>query len=264
MNSPEQRSVWYALSESPPKSADDKGRMWVRFASKVRARETPLYDRLYKLAKWARSATLPRSRLLGMLLLAERTVRQNSWRWLKNQYVSQIMEYRCTTVGRNVRWDGDVPLVFGDGEIHLGNNVTIGNSQTWVVGFKFPGTARLIVGDHTTINYRTTISVAESVTIGRYCQLAGEIKIFDNNSHPLNHLERRGAHSLSREDVAPVVIEDDVWIGSNCLILRGVRIGRGAVVAAGTVVTKDVPAFTLVGGHPARVLKELDEQGAQS
>lgn len=230
-----------------------------RFASKVRARETPLYDWLYRVGKRVRSGTLPSSKLLGMLLLAERTIRRNGWRWLRNQYAHQIMKYRCTTVGRQVSWDGDVPLVYGAGEIHIGSNVGIGNSQTWIVGLKSAESARLVIGDHTSINYRTTISVAESVTIGRYCLLAGEIKIFDNNSHPLHHLKRRDSHTLSGDEVAPVVIEDDVWVGNNCIILKGVRIGRGAVVAAGSIVTKDVPPFTLVGGNPARVLKTLEQ-----
>lgn len=56
---------------------------------------------------------------------------------------------------------------------------------------------------------------------------------------------------------APIVIEDDVWIGANATITKGVRIGHGAIVAAGSVVTKDVPAMTIVGGSPAKVIKEI-------
>ncbi|RFA25156.1 hypothetical protein CAI21_19880 [Alkalilimnicola ehrlichii] len=64
---------------------------------------------------------------------------------------------------------------------------------------------------------------------------------------------------MTERDVAPVIIEDDVWIGNNCIVLKGVRIGRGAIVGAGAVVTKDVPAYCIVGGNPARVLKRLPE-----
>lgn len=230
------------------------------FADRVRAQETPFYAWLYRTAKRVRGYTLPSSRLLGALLAGERQARHAAWRWVKNQYCSQIMAYRCTSVGRNVVWGGEPPLVYGSGEIHIGDDVTIGNRQTWVVGLKFPAKARLVIGEGTTINYSVTISVAHSVIIGKYCLLAGDIKIFDNNSHPIDYLLRRGPHSLSAEDVAPVVIEDDVWIGNNCLIMKGVRIGRGAVVAAGAVVTKDVPPLTVVGGNPARVLKTIDLQ----
>lgn len=240
-------------------SKDRRARHWAaKFASKIRARETPFYDYLYRIGKRARNTTLPGFKLLGLLLLVERNTRHTAWAWLKNQYVSQIMHYRCTSVGRGVVWDGDVPLVYGAGEIHLGDNVSIGNNQTWIVGLKSTQQARLLIGDNTSINYRTTISVAQSVTIGKHCLLAGEVKIFDNNSHPLNYQQRRSQHVLSGEEVAPVVIEDDVWIGNNSIILKGVRIGRGAIVAAGSIVTKDVAPFTLVGGNPARVLKALE------
>ncbi|WP_165251625.1 DapH/DapD/GlmU-related protein [Adlercreutzia sp. ZJ304] len=56
---------------------------------------------------------------------------------------------------------------------------------------------------------------------------------------------------------APIHIEDDVWIGSGAIVLPGVRIGRGSVVAAGAVVTKDVPSMTVVGGIPAKPIKRI-------
>jgi len=58
--------------------------------------------------------------------------------------------------------------------------------------------------------------------------------------------------------MAPIHISDKVWIGFNVIILKGVNIGEGAIIAAGSVVTKDVPAWTLVGGNPARVIKQLE------
>ena len=61
-----------------------------------------------------------------------------------------------------------------------------------------------------------------------------------------------------------VVIEDDAWIGFKSSVLKGVTIGRGAIIAAGSVVTKDVPPFTLVAGNPAKVIRELSEQDNQT
>lgn len=224
---------------------------------RIRRRETPFWNFVYVSAKSVRRFTLPRIRPLGLLLRGERSLRLGVWRWLKNQYAMQILASRCT-VGKGVQLEGDVPQIFGSGEIWIGDNVTIGNQQTWTVGVQVYDDARLVIGSNTTINYRTAISCAKAVTIGRYCRLAGEIKIFDNNSHPVDYRERRdNGGRMSARDVAPVVIEDDVWIGTQSIIMKGVRIGRGAIVAAGSVVTKDVPAHTLVGGNPARVLKRL-------
>ena len=70
-----------------------------------------------------------------------------------------------------------------------------------------------------------------------------------------------GRKDWSKVPCAPVVIGNRVWIGCNALVLKGVRIGDGAVVAAGTVVTRDVPANSLVGGNPARVIRELANDG---
>jgi acetyltransferase-like isoleucine patch superfamily enzyme len=232
---------------------------------RIRRRESPFWNALYVACKRVRRFTLPRLRPVGRLLHAERTLRRSVWRWLKNQYCIQILAARCTSLGRHIQLDGEVPEIHGPGEIHVGDGVSIGPQQSWVVGIKVYDDARLTIGAHTTLNYRTLISCAKSVTIGRYCRFAGEIKIFDNNSHPTDFLQRRDhGGRMSAADVAPVVIEDDVWIGNNSIVLKGVHIGRGAIVAAGSIVTKDVPAHTIVAGNPARVVKRLEQKECES
>jgi len=228
---------------------------------RIRRRETPFWDTLYRMASATRRFTLPRLRPLGALLHYERRIRHAGWEWLCNQYCAQIMAWRCTRLGRNVRWQGEVPLIIGDGEIEIGDGVVIGRQQTWVVGLKVYERPRLVIGDNTQINYRTTISVAQEVRIGSNCLLAGGLSIFDNNSHPTDHLARRGNGPMTPADVAPVVIGNDVWIGTDCIILKGVHIGDGAIVAAGSVVVHDVAPYTIVGGNPARLLKRLPAAG---
>ncbi len=93
--------------------------------------------------------------------------------------------------------------------------------------------------------------------------------IIDTNSHELDHQARIESykrmliegHPKQRPDVisAPIVIEDYAWISFNVSILKGVKIGEGAIVAAGSVVTKDVPDWTIVGGNPAKVIKYIQE-----
>jgi acetyltransferase-like isoleucine patch superfamily enzyme len=229
--------------------------------AKLRRTDSRFWSFLYRALKAVRRANLPRVPLLGSVLALERRIRHGVWGWLRHEYCNQIMASRCDHLGRHVRWDGDVPLVYGDGRIHIGDHVNVGDRQTWVVGLKVYDDARLIIGDYTTINYQTLISVAKEVRIGSHCALAGEIKIFDNNSHSLDWVARRAHLPITEADVAPVIIEDDVWIGSNCIILKGVHVGRGAVIAAGSVVTRDVPEFTLVAGVPARPIKRLPAAG---
>ena len=97
--------------------------------------------------------------------------------------------------------------------------------------------------------------------------IAHQVEIHDSSYHSLdanvrhNEIHERFDRGLRMPNTqavnASVIIEDDVWIGLKSTILKGVTIGRGAVVAAGSVVTKDVPPFTLVAGNPARFIREL-------
>lgn len=172
-------------------------------------------------------------------------------------FCEQIIRYRCI-VGKNISMDGDVPYIYGNGRITLGTGVRVGNRNTWIVGLKVYDEAELTIGEYTSLGYMNMISVAKNVTIGKYCKFAGEVKIFDNNSHPIDSQKRRNNEVLDKNDVSPVIISDDVWIGTNAIIMKGVTIGCGAIIAAGSVVTKDVEPYTIVGGNPAKFIKKIE------
>ncbi len=107
--------------------------------------------------------------------------------------------------------------------------------------------SEIIIGDNTAVGDRTEIHAGKRVEIGCGCNIAWDVCIMDRDYHKLNS---------ETEEIRPVKIGDNVWIGCNSIILKGITIGDGAVIAAGSVVTKDVPPKTLVGGNPARILKE--------
>jgi acetyltransferase-like isoleucine patch superfamily enzyme len=126
--------------------------------------------------------------------------------------------------------------------------------------------ARITVGRYSYIGPETRIVAEAAVAIGDYVLIANDVVILDSDMHAYDWQERRReAEAIARQEpysreavaAAPVVIEDDAWIGAKATILKGVRIGRGAIVAAGAVVTSDVAPFTLVAGVPARPLREL-------
>jgi acetyltransferase-like isoleucine patch superfamily enzyme len=131
-------------------------------------------------------------------------------------------------------------------------------------------TARVSIGDHCYVGPGARIWAAASITVGRFVLMAHYVDILDNNSHSLSAAERRREASdlfergveidFTQVGVGPVVVEDDVWIGTKTTILKGVRIGRGAVIAANSLVTHDVAPFTLSGGNPLRVLRKLPEE----
>ncbi len=113
----------------------------------------------------------------------------------------------------------------------------------------------VIIGDHTRIGIHNTI--IGPVTIGDHVNLAQGITVTALNHNFSDTTKRIDEQSISTKHVT---IEDDVWIGANAVILPGVTIGQHAVVAAGAVVTTDVPANTVVGGVPARIIKKIDSE----
>jgi acetyltransferase-like isoleucine patch superfamily enzyme len=113
----------------------------------------------------------------------------------------------------------------------------------------------VIIGDHTRIGIHNTI--IGPVTIGDHVNLAQGITVTALNHNFSDTTKRIDEQSISTKHVT---IEDDVWIGANAVILPGGTIGQHAVVAAGAVVTTDVPANTVVGGVPARIIKKIDSE----
>ena len=122
------------------------------------------------------------------------------------------------------------------------------------------GCGTLTLGKRSWIGYRSVIGVNESIEIGNDVMIAYNVNIIDTN------------HDFSRTDIPmmtqgivtkPIRIEDDVWIGSKAVILSGVTIGKGSIIAAGTVVTKSVPPYSVVGGVPSRILYSRKNEGSE-
>lgn len=136
-------------------------------------------------------------------------------------------------------------------------------------------TGSICVGDRCHIGASTLIAKTK-IEIGNDVTIAWGCTIYDHNSHSIYWSKRRKDTSQEYQDItffgdpivrkdwscvdtAPIIIGDKVWIGLGCIILKGVKIGTGSVVAAGSVVTKDVPEWTLVGGNPAKVIKNISK-----
>ena len=125
---------------------------------------------------------------------------------------------------------------------------------------------RISIGEWCYVGVGTRIWSAASIEIGNRVLISHSVNIFDNLTHPLKATER---HEQARQiftsghpreislDEKPIKIGDDAWIGACAMVLRGVSVGEGGVVAAGAVVTKDVPPYSVVAGNPAVVVREL-------
>jgi acetyltransferase-like isoleucine patch superfamily enzyme len=156
---------------------------------------------------------------------------------------------RCTSTGRWVRVEGDLQ-VHNSGTMHLGERVRIRATHLPVELGTLPG-GILEIGPQTYINSGASICAGKLVRIGARCAIGNMALVMDTDFHSIHD------HTVAPEP-KPVIIGDDVWLAARVTVLKGVTIGQGAVVAAGAVVTKDVPAYTLVGGVPAKVIRQLE------
>lgn len=160
------------------------------------------------------------------------------------------INHKFLEIGKNCIIGGNFIFEANFGEVIIGNNCFIGSSN-------FICNSKIIIENNVTIAWGSTF--------------------YTHNSHSLDYKERQNDMSLQLENLRnnkkitenknwgtviskPIRICKDAWIGMNCLILKGVTIGEGAIVGAGSVVAKDVPAWNVVAGNPARVIKILEEK----
>jgi acetyltransferase-like isoleucine patch superfamily enzyme len=132
---------------------------------------------------------------------------------------------------------------------------------------------RINIGKHVYIGDQVIISAASELSIGHETLVAHGAQIFDNDTHPVDAEERarhfrmiRGVEPATAIQIgkAPVSIGPRCWIGMHAMIMKGVSVGEGTVVAAGSVVVADLPAGVIVGGNPARVIKASSGDPSQS
>ena len=137
----------------------------------------------------------------------------------------------------------------------------VGSDVTIQTPFKVTYGTHVYISDHVFINYGADFLDGGDITIGSRVMIGPEVKIFSGN-HSLIPEERMKIVDGKMQLISkaePIVIGDDVWICGNVKIGPGVKIGNRAVVAAGAVVTKDVPDGVLVGGNPAKIIKKVEE-----
>lgn len=113
----------------------------------------------------------------------------------------------------------------------------------------------IYLGEHVYLNFSCTILDNNEIRIGNYVMIGPNVQLY-TAAHALTAVER----NQGWETAKPIVIEDNVWLGGGAIILPGVVIGRNGVVGAGAVVTRPVPANTVVAGNPARVIRELEQE----
>ena len=163
-----------------------------------------------------------------------------------------------TTIGRSAR-------ILNSGksskQIRVGDNSRIEGEL-----FIFAHGGQITIGDWCFVGPGTRIWSAIDIQIGHRVLISHSVSMMDSLTHPIQALQRHKQFQAILKFGHPdsivlgerrVIVHDDAWIGAAAIILRGVTVGKGAIVGAGAIVTKDVPAYTVVAGNPARVIRTL-------
>lgn len=177
---------------------------------------------------------------LGLLFI----IIQGTWRI----FLAQIYLRNSNHLGKMVSVNGK-PIIGNlgemtfDDEVRIWSNIERSKLYTGKEG-------KLIVGRNSRLN-GVHIDARELIVIGDTVQIGPYTIIMDSDFHDLKDHSKDGPSK-------PIYIEDDVWITTRVTILKGVRIGKGSVVAAGSIVTKDIPPYSVAAGTPARVVKKIE------
>lgn len=181
--------------------------------------------------------------LVLRLLMPKNQARPRLWvKWMVNPFYHK--KGRGSLIRRRTRMD-----VLPFNPFTLGAYSTIEDFAT-----VNNGVGAVHIGDHVRIGIGNVligpVTIGNNVIIAQHVVMSGLNHGYENIHEPI---------SLQQVTTAEIIIEDDCWIGANAVLTAGIRIGKHSVVAGGSVVTKDVPPFTVVGGNPARVLKKYNE-----
>lgn len=174
-----------------------------------------------------------------------------------------ILKVNGVVFGKNLQIPGKVTWAIWGSKVSIGDNfyLSSGNGVNHITSnlqadVYVESQAMLAIGNNVGMS-STRIRVHESVTIGDNVKIGGCVLITDTNGHPMDYVARRSSNEGTKS--APVVIEDDVWVGAHCIILKGVTIGARSIIGAGSVVTKSIPADCVAAGNPCKVIKSLNK-----
>lgn len=235
---------------------------WTRFSLAVRRRETPFYDRLYKIAKRCKHISVPVIPGLHRFLYSEWAVRTRTWHnFWRVVYYEPMFKARCCHVGKNFRLEyagNGICRIYGNLQLYIGDNVTFFDNLG-LVGTRVYDSPSLTIGSETYIGPASRILVAKEITIGSHTVIGGGALIVDNPGHPEDAASRLGGGGglPTKESVRPVTIGDYCFFGGSCLVYPGTHVGDGVFARSRAQLVGTIPPFSVVAGTPATVRRLL-------
>ena len=175
------------------------------------------------------------------------------FRWIVNYfYTEPAFRSRCTKVGKNLHcWF--LPDVTSHTKIYIGDNVSI-FGHVGVASGRVLDDPTLVIGNDVDLGHNVFFTINKSVVIEDHVNIASDVHILDSDGHPRDPYLRAQKLPPSPDEIKPIRICRNAWIGQGTYIMKGVTVGEGATVGANSVVLADVPPFSVVIGNPARVI----------
>lgn len=150
-----------------------------------------------------------------------------------------------------------MPQVGGPLELFIGEDCRISGISSFFGRSASPSTPQCVIGRNVDIGWQNTLAVGTRIEIGDNVRLAARVYLAGFPGHPIDPEARARGEAETEQQVGDIILEDNVWLATGVMVMAGVRIGRNSIVAAGSVVTHDLPSNVLAGGVPARVIKSL-------
>lgn len=220
-------------------------------------RETMAQRRAWEMLKSSAKVNIPVVPGVHHVLLSERRFRRGPLLFLWNKvYREPLLRLQCERVGKGLLLFEGMPKIMGNLRATLGARVKLNGEHVWIAaGQGKPKT--LEIGDDSGVGYAAEIIVGDSVKIGHHVMIANHVTLVGYDGHPLDPYARARNEPPGPEGAGPIAIKDYAWIGSHSIIMKGVTIGRGAVVGMGSVVKFNVPDLTVVAGNPAKIVWQI-------
>lgn len=219
------------------------------FIMRIKQKQTPFYLFLYALVQGLMRFAVPvnvvTKPFFSLLYILHISIRETIILLLKTLYFDPLFRSQCLSVGKGFFME-KLPYVNGQGKIYIGENVIFSGRIALGFNNKLGGRPVLIVGNNTHINHNTFLGIAGSIEFGSNCRIASGTVMLDNDGHPLEFEKRRMNLPLEPDRIGPIRIGNDVWIGMNSIILKGVNIGDRTIIGAGAIITRDVPDNCIV------------------
>lgn len=225
----------------------------------VKSRESPLADIAYRCAVALRRFSVPvipgvHHALYHVHVAVAQGIRET----LRVLWYTPLFQSRLEAPAPGLRIYDGFPYVVGDVRITIGANCRMGGKFD-ILGRTGTTADRpeFIVGDNVDLGWGGVVAVGRRIELGNNVRLAAGVLMTGYPGHPLDAAARARGEADTDDQVGDIIVEDDVWLASRVTVVGPVRIGRGTIVATGSVVTRDLPPFVLAAGVPAKVVRSL-------